>query len=98
MTAIRSGSSFTVGIRVQCGRCEIKDGTFRFCVDYRQLNERTVKDGYPLPRIDGCLDFLRGARWFSTMDLRSGYHQVAMDEEDKNKTTFVTKRALLLSR
>ena len=46
-----------------------KDGTLRFCVDYRQLNERTVKDSYPLPRIDDCLDCLGGAQWFSTMDL-----------------------------
>jgi len=69
-----------------------KDGSLRFCVDYRQLNERTVKDSYPLPRIDDCLDCLGGAKWFSTMDLRSGYHQVAMDERDKDKTTFVTRR------
>jgi len=69
-----------------------KDGSLRFCVDYRQLNERTVKDSYPLPRIDDCLDCLGGANWFSTMDLRSGYHQVAMDERDKDKTTFVTRR------
>ena len=69
-----------------------KDGSLRFCVDYRQLNERTVKDSYPLPRIDDCLDCLGGANWFLTMDLRSGYHQVAMDERDKDKTTFVTRR------
>ena len=50
------------------------DGSIRFCVDYRQLNERTVKNSYPLPRIDVCLDALAGARWFSTFDLRSGYH------------------------
>jgi len=69
-----------------------KDGSLRFCVDYRQLNDRTVKDSYPLPRIDDCLDCLGGANWFSTMDLRSGYHQVAMDEHDKDKTTFVTRK------
>jgi len=69
-----------------------KDGTLRFCVDYRQLNERTVKDSYPLPRIDDCLDCLGGAQWFSTMDLRSDYHQVALDERDKDKATFITRR------
>jgi transposase InsO family protein len=69
-----------------------KDGSLRFCVDYRQLNEGTIKDSYPLPRIDDCLDCLGGATWYSTMDLRSGYHQVVMDERDKHKTTFVTRR------
>ena len=69
-----------------------KDGSLRFCVDYRQLNERTVKDTYPLPRIDDCLDTLGGSTWFSTMDLRSGYHQVAVDDRDAMKTTFVTRR------
>jgi len=69
-----------------------KDGSLRFCVDYRQLNERTVKDTYPLPRIDDCLDTLGGSTWFSTMDLRSGYHQVALDSRDADKTIFVTRR------
>ena len=68
------------------------DGSMRFCVDYRQLNERTVKDSYPLPRIDVCLDALAGAKWFSTFDLRSGYHQVELDPRDADKTTFVTRR------
>ena len=64
-----------------------KDGSLRFCVDYRQLNERTVKDSYHLPRIDDCPDYLSGATWFTTMGLRRGYHQVAMDERDKEKTS-----------
>ena len=68
------------------------DGSLRFCVDYRQLNERTVKDSYPLPRIDVCQEALAGATWFSTFDPRSEYHQVEMDSNDSEKTTFVTWR------
>ena len=64
------------------------DGSLRFCVDYRQQNERTIKDAYPLPRIDVCLD----ASWFSTFDLRSEYYQVEMDPRDEDKTTFASRR------
>jgi transposase InsO family protein/predicted aspartyl protease len=71
-----------------------KDGTLRFCIDYRQLNEKTKKDSYPLPRIDECLDALSSGGWFSTLDLRSGYHQVAMDPKDADKTAFVTRRGI----
>jgi len=69
-----------------------KDGSIRFCVDYRKLNSLTTKDAYPLPRIDGCLDTLSGSAWYSTFDLRSGFHQVAMDPRDVNKTTFICHR------
>jgi len=71
-----------------------KDGTLRFCIDYRQLNAQTRKDSYPLPRTDECLDALSGAEWFSTLDLRSGYHQVAMDPKDSDKTAFVTRKGI----
>ena len=68
-----------------------KDGTIRFCVDYRKLNEVTVKDAYPLPKIEDCLDALSGSKWFSTMDLQSGFWQVPLaTEEDRQKTAFIT--------
>jgi len=68
-----------------------KDGNPRFCVDYRRLNDCTVKDFYPLPRIETCLDTLGGSKYFSTFDLRSGYHQLLMDPADADKTSFVTR-------
>lgn len=69
-----------------------KDGNVRFCVDYRKLNLLTRKDAYPLPRIDRCFDTLSGSLWYSTFDLRSGFHQVTMAPQDVNKTTFVCYR------
>ncbi|GBN50517.1 Retrovirus-related Pol polyprotein from transposon 297 [Araneus ventricosus] len=71
-----------------------KDGSTRFCVDYRKLNEITIKDSYTLPRIDGTLDCLNGSQWFSTLDLKSGYWQVEIQPEDKEKTAFTTGQGL----
>lgn len=67
-----------------------KDGSLRLCVDYRQLNSRIRRDSFPLPRIEESLDALCGARWFSTMDLASGYNQVPVAEADRMKTAFCT--------
>ncbi|KAI3668750.1 hypothetical protein L1987_88233 [Smallanthus sonchifolius] len=68
-----------------------KDGSMRMCIDYRELNKRTVKNKYPLPRIDDLFDQLQGASWFSKIDLRSGYHQLKVREKDVPKTAFRTR-------
>ena len=65
-----------------------KDGTIRFCIDYRKLNQRTIKDAYAIPRIDDTLHLLAGAKYFTTLDFKSGYWQVELKEEDKAKTAF----------
>ncbi|GJY26120.1 putative reverse transcriptase domain-containing protein [Tanacetum coccineum] len=68
-----------------------KDGSFRMCIDYRELNKLTVKNCYPLPRIDDLFDQLQGSQFFSKIDLRSGYHQLRVHEDDIPKTTFRTR-------
>jgi hypothetical protein len=71
-----------------------KNGKIRPCVDYRRLNAVTVKDDFPLPRIQDCLDTVRGSTLFSTFDLTSGYHQIPVKREDVPKTAFVTRYGL----
>ena len=71
-----------------------KDGSTRFCVDYRQVNLKSRKDAYPLPRMDDALELLHGAQYFSTIDLASGYWQIEMEKSSIEKTAFTTHKGL----
>ena len=68
--------------------CRKKNGQLRMCVDYRQLNQRTIKDAYALPRISDILDSLLGNKYFTVLDMKSGYHQIEIDDEHKDRTAF----------
>ena len=68
-----------------------KDGSKRLCIGYRELNKVTIKNKYPLPRIDDLFDQLNGARVFYKLDLQSGYHQLKVKKEDIQKTTFIAR-------
>jgi hypothetical protein len=74
-----------------------KYGTLRLCIDFRQLNKVTVKNKYPLPKIDDLFDQLKDVEIFSKIDLKSGYHQVRIKEEDVSKTTFRTRMVIMSS-
>ena len=81
----RSKSPYSAPIVLQTK----KDGSWRFCVDYRKLNEATVKDAFPIPKIHQTFDALNGQKYFSSLDLASGYWQAPEAEEDQHKTAFV---------
>ena len=67
-----------------------KDGSLRFCIDYHKVNAVTRKDAYPLPRVNDALDAFASCKWFTTLDLLSGYWQVEVDPRDHEKTGFTT--------
>ena len=71
-----------------------RDGTTRICVDYRKLNDVPVKDAYPLPRFDESLDAVAGSKWFSCMDLNSGFWQILVEPVDQRKTAITTNQGL----
>ena len=71
-----------------------KTGDKRFCIDFRKINQMTIMDAHPLPRIDDLLERFRMAKWFTTIDLESGYWQIEMKEEDKEKTAFICSQGL----
>ena len=81
----RSKSPYSAPIVLQTK----KDGSWRFCVNYRKLNEATVKDAFPIPKIHQTFDALNGQKYFSSLDLASGYWQAPVAEEDRHKTAFV---------
>ena len=74
-----------------------KSGKMRFCIDYRKLNNVTKKDNHPLPRIDELLDKFQGSKWFTSIDLKAGFWNVPIKEEDREKTAFITSEVEVCS-
>ena len=74
-----------------------KDNPWRMCEDYPKLNAKTVKDAYPIPRIQDNLDSLNGAQWFTSLDCGMAYHQIPLEERDRPKTAFAIPRCGFIS-
>ena len=70
------------------------DGTIHYCLDYRKLNDCTVKDSFPLPLIDDCLDTLAGTIWLSIVDMANGYYQILLSKDARANTAFITRWGL----
>ena len=81
-------------VEFNCASKKKRNGEFRFCDDYRRLNEITENDSHPLPNIADILDSLGNSRYFSTLDLRNGYWQIEIDPKDRPKSAFVTSSGL----
>lgn len=71
-----------------------RGGSVRYCIDYRKFNDVTVKDIFPLPLVDDCIDAVAGSVWFSKLDAKSAYFQLKIRKEDKKKTAFITRYGL----
>ena len=71
-----------------------KDGSYRYCVDYRRMNSVTIEDAFPVPDVKDALDSLRGAKYFATIDLLSGYWQLGMTQRARERSAFCTRRGL----
>ena len=71
-----------------------RDGNVRYCIDFRDLNSRTIKDSFPLQNMNECLTLLAGSWYFSTLDLTSGFYQIELTEDSRKKTAFITKYGL----
>lgn len=75
-------------------RSKKKDGSVRYCVDFRKVNILTKKDAFPLPHIEECMDILSGNVFFSTLDMAQGYYQIEVDPHDRHRLAFITKYGL----
>jgi hypothetical protein len=71
-----------------------RDGSWRFCIDFRRLNKATVKDAYPMPRVDDSIDALADCKFFTSLDLNSGFWQIPLDQRAKEKTAFVVQNGM----
>eukprot|EP00253_Pinus_taeda_P013311 PITA_13311 len=90
---LKAAPTLRIGGKPTASR-RMKDGTWRLCIDYRVLNKITIQNRYPIPQIDDLLDQLKGAKYFSNIDLKSEYHQVPIERSDVWNTSFKAKEGL----